>query len=476
MIVSPHAGVANELVIDGDNGYIRELDLRQWATVAVDLLSNQVLLKQMGNRSTEIVKKFSFEAAANGMHAAIIKATNKNRNNYDAIKKILIVSLMRPLGTTGVQTHVNTFTDYLDSISQPWQLVTPFSAPKFLLYPLLVLRRLIAPISPAAAVWLYRNGHAWLLGFALKPVLKLNAKASIYAQCPVSANVALINRRSVTQQIALVVHFNISQADEWADKGMISQEGKIYKGITDFEQRVIPQVDKLIFVSAYMQKKVQERIPEINKVAQQVIPNFVADPTPQSKTSFDADLIAIGTLEPRKNQTYLLDIISAAKNLGKQLTLTLVGDGPDRVLLENKVKKMGISDQVFFKGFVPNGSSLITRHQAFIHVAKIENLPISLIEALAYARPIFATAVGGVPELFIDGVNGRIVPLDDANEAAKIIITALQNQTLLDNFGEAARNHFLNNFEQKLLGNRLCQYLVSSNGLDQNQIKKELLP
>ena len=64
------------------------------------------------------------------------------------IKKIVIVSLMRPSGTTGVQTHVNTFSAYLDSVSQPWQLVTPFSAPKFLLYPFLALRKLIALISP----------------------------------------------------------------------------------------------------------------------------------------------------------------------------------------------------------------------------------------------------------------------------------------------------------------------------------------
>jgi len=378
------------------------------------------------------------------------------------IKKIVIVSLMRPSGTTGVQTHVNTFSAYLDSVSQPWQLVTPFSAPKFLLYPFLALRKLIALISPSAAIWLYRKGHAWLLGLALQRVLKLNPNVTIYAQCPVSANVALAKRSSALQQITLIVHFNISQAEEWAGKGMISVNGQIFRWITDFERKVIPQVDKLVFVSAYMQRQIQDRIPAIAKVKQQVIPNFVADPMPQNQTGVDADLIAIGTLEPRKNQTYLLDIIAEAKAMGKHITLTLIGDGPDRAFLENKANKLGIKDQVYFKGFVPNGSSLIARHQACIHVAKIENLPVTLIEAMAYAKPIFASAVGGVPELFDNGVQGRVIPLDNANEAAKIVVATLQNQILITQLGDAARQHFVRNFDQQLLGKRLSEFIQSS--------------
>jgi glycosyltransferase involved in cell wall biosynthesis len=377
------------------------------------------------------------------------------------VKKIVIVSLMRPSGTTGVQTHVNTFTSYLDSISQPWQLVTPFNAPKALLYFFLVLRRLLEHVSSSAAVWLYRKGHAWLLSIALKPILKRNPESVIYAQCPVSASVALVSRCPTSQKITLVVHFNVSQADEWAGKGMISENGKLYKKIVSFEQRVIPQVDQLVFVSAYMQKQVQSRIPSTVNVNQQIIANFVADPSTQGSTIVVADLIAIGTLEPRKNQSYLLDIVAAAKDLGVRLTLTLVGDGPDRTVLENKAKLLNISEQVDFKGFVPNASSLIAKHQACIHVAKIENLPVTLIEALAYAKPVFASAVGGVPEVFEDGLQGRIVPLDNATAAAKIIVDTLQDKVLVAQYGVAARLRFVNHFEQNLLGNRLCEFITT---------------
>jgi glycosyltransferase involved in cell wall biosynthesis len=242
---------------------------------------------------------------------------------------------------------------------------------------------------------------------------------------------------------------------------MIAQHGQIYQWITDFEERIIPQVDKLVFVSVYMQKQIQERIPGIAKVNQQVIPNFVADPIPQNQSDIDADLIAIGTLEPRKNQTYLLDIIAAAKVLEKRLTLTLLGDGPDRKMLENKAKKLGISDQIYFNGFVPNASSLIPRHQACIHVAKIENLPVTLIEALACARPIFATAVGGVPELFDDGVEGRTLPLDNANLAASIVLETLSELSIMDAMGKCAKHRFSSQFKSSVVGARLLEAINS---------------
>jgi glycosyltransferase involved in cell wall biosynthesis len=376
-------------------------------------------------------------------------------------KTIIILSLMRQSGTTGVQTHVNTFTAYLDSISQPWQLITPFNSSKFLVYTLLAIRLLIELISPTIAVWLYRNGHAWLLGISLKRILKHNPTTCIYAQCPVSASVALAKRQSKNLIVNLIIHFNVSQADEWAEKRMIARNGKIYNQIKEFERHVIPQVDKLIFVSAYMQKLLTERLPEISKVNQQVIPNFVVDPKPQLETTFDADLISIGTLEPRKNQTYLLDIIFEAKKLGSRLTLSLVGDGPDRIILANKAQKLGISEQVTFKGFVPNASLLIPKHKALIHVAKEESFGIVLIEAMSYGLPIFAPHVGGMAEVFKDGIHGRVISLSNLNLATNTIISTLEDQMLMSKYRKASREYFLRNFDEKLLGSCLCDFITN---------------
>jgi glycosyltransferase involved in cell wall biosynthesis len=121
----------------------------------------------------------------------------------------------------------------------------------------------------------------------------------------------------------------------------------------------------------------------------------------------NTDLICIGTLEPRKNQRYALDIVAASVRIGRPLSLTLVGDGPDRMMLESLAQELGIRQQVSFAGFMRNAADLIQTHAGCLHVARLENLPLALIEALSRSVPVFAPAVGGVPEVFADGNEGR---------------------------------------------------------------------
>ena len=75
VIVSPHAGVADELVVDGHNGYVRPLDIQAWTDCALDLLENSDQWRAMGERSLLLVKPYSFESAAEG----IIDATKAAR-------------------------------------------------------------------------------------------------------------------------------------------------------------------------------------------------------------------------------------------------------------------------------------------------------------------------------------------------------------------------------------------------------------
>jgi glycosyltransferase involved in cell wall biosynthesis len=71
IIVSPHAGVANELVCDGENGYVLPLDLELWVKHAVDLLSNETLLEQFSKNSVVKVQPYTYEAAAQGVIDAV---------------------------------------------------------------------------------------------------------------------------------------------------------------------------------------------------------------------------------------------------------------------------------------------------------------------------------------------------------------------------------------------------------------------
>jgi glycosyltransferase involved in cell wall biosynthesis len=169
--------------------------------------------------------------------------------------------------------------------------------------------------------------------------------------------------------------------------------------------------------------------------------------------------VNIGALEPRKNQNYLLDIAAAAKHLGTPLSLTLIGDGPDRSKLQERARSLSINDIVNFKGEIPQAVGLFGDFRACVHASRIENLPISLIEALSMSKPIFAAAVGGVPEIFHDGIEGRYIPLNDAGRAAQCIVEWMKSPGQLALAAQAARRRFAEHFATRKVAPKLSDFL-----------------
>ena len=375
---------------------------------------------------------------------------------------IIIATIMRPEGETGVQTHFNALINYLNANDQPVELITPYSAPLWLVYPLFAVRKLLkGPLS----VWWYRYWHAFFVEMALIKRLKNDSHCIVYAQCPLSANAAFNARVSNKQRVVMVTHFNISQAEEWAGKGMIDKTDKLYQSIQHFEETVLPRLNGLVFVSEFMKQELLKRIPAIRNVNTTIVPNFLADPGLNTHTETTADLINIGTLEARKNQSYLLDIIAALRAQGTPLTLTIVGDGPDRSLLENKAKELKITDLVSFAGFVANAAELITSHKAYIHVAIIENLPVTLLEALARSCPIFAVPAGGVPEILNNNEVGLALPFNDAKSAAQTIANALKNQQWLLQTRISSRETFLKKYSDTIAAENLYYFLKNTDSI-----------
>lgn len=374
--------------------------------------------------------------------------------------KIIIATIMNSNGDTGVQTHFRSFAAYLASHKQNVRIVTPFDAPKWLVYPTFAIRRLLDPVNGTASVWWYRHWHAFFLFGTLRRMLADGLPCVIYAQCPLSADAALRARSTEKQRVVIVVHFNISQADEWAGKGKITVGSSLFQSILRFESDVLPRLDGLVFVSEFMRRELTMRIPDIEKVPYRVIPNFLRDPgLPVQDDSPLRDLICIGTLEPRKNQRYAIEIVAAAKQMGSSLSLTIVGDGVDRIVLKNLTKNLGVADLVNFAGYVKHGADLMRRHRAYLHVAIMESFGIVLVEAMSRGLPVFAPAVGGVPEVFSDGIEGRNIPLDNAHSAACLIIEWLDSDATLKQASIAARSRYLSSFEETRVADKLTVFL-----------------
>lgn len=147
-----------------------------------------------------------------------------------------------------------------------------------------------------------------------------------------------------------------------------------------------------------------------------------------------------------KNHRMLLDAFASARAGDPRLRLVLMGDGPERQALVEQAERLQIDDAVVFAGLVDNAAGLLPGFDIAVLSSNEEGFPNAVMEALASRVPVVATAVGGVVELVSDGVEGFVVPPDDAAAMATGILTLAQDPELRETMGEAGRARIARQF------------------------------
>jgi len=122
--------------------------------------------------------------------------------------------------------------------------------------------------------------------------------------------------------------------------------------------------------------------------------------------------------------------------------LVVVGTGPLEAELKGLAVRLGIGERVVFAGFREDMPAVLNAFDVFTLASDSEGCPMALLEAMAAGRPVLATAVGGVPELVVDGVTGLLVPARSPIALAKAI-AALEDDALRARLGAAGRERAL---------------------------------
>lgn len=380
---------------------------------------------------------------------------------------VVIATLLRREGPSGVQTHLGEFERYLRGRELPVSLVTAFSAAGVMGWGAFGLRRMVEPLSGAAGVLWYGWSHRVFLERGLRRALGSLGPAIVYCQCPVSAAAALGARRGPEQRVVLAVHFLVSQADEWVVKHKIVREGRAFRTIRELERQVVREVDGVVFVSDAARSALW--LGEVPGVPTVTIPNFVAMPRALPGMPKKADLVTVGSLEAHKNHTFLLETLAAAARSGHRYTLDIVGDGPERRSLARRSHALGLDEQVRLLGAVPRAARLLPGYRAYVHAATREALPLAVIEAMAAGLPVLAAPVGGIPQLFDDPAEGRFWPLDDPCAAAELLVALLSDESVRADAGAAARRRACAQFDAAVVGDALHRFLVDPPGAPREQ-------
>jgi glycosyltransferase involved in cell wall biosynthesis len=163
----------------------------------------------------------------------------------------------------------------------------------------------------------------------------------------------------------------------------------------------------------------------------------------------------VANLFPRKGHEYLIEAVYRIAEEAPDARCLIVGTGDDRYgeMLARLTREKGLDGIVIFAGFQPDVSPYLAAFDLFVLPSVMEGFGIVLIEAMAMAKPVVATSVGGIPEVIDDGVTGFLVPPRDPESLVRKIRFLLAHPEVRAKMGEAGRLRVLARFStERMIG------------------------
>lgn len=234
------------------------------------------------------------------------------------------------------------------------------------------------------------------------------------------------------------------------------------------EKRALRKADGIISVSKYtaeVTKKLFNLKTEIT-----IIPNSIDIDKFQTKvtTVTDATILYFGTLIPKKGLLELPFIFNEVLKKQPGARLILIGkDSADKQSGSNST--WGLMQPLFTPEALDNTDylGLVSYNEISDHIAKAtvcvfptfaEALPVSWIEAMALKKAIVASNIGWAPEVIDEGINGFLVHPKNHKEYAMKIIRFLEDSTLRESFGEAARKKVEQSFAMEVVAEQSLNF------------------
>jgi glycosyltransferase involved in cell wall biosynthesis len=162
------------------------------------------------------------------------------------------------------------------------------------------------------------------------------------------------------------------------------------------------------------------------------------DPNLAARLRLPPEALVFGTvsvLRSWKGHLYLLEALKYLLEEGLAASLIIVGDGPYRPVIEDKIQEMGLAPQVRLVGHQENVPDWLALMDAFVLASYAnEGVPQALLQALAMGKPVAATRTGGIPEVIVPGETGLLAPPRNSQALAQNMSRLVRDAALREKF------------------------------------------
>ena len=243
----------------------------------------------------------------------------------------------------------------------------------------------------------------------------------------------------------------------WRKRTIITYHGgeakEYFSKHAAFVRRWLSRADEVIVLSGFLKEIFdQHQIPCV------VIPNIVVlRPQTERTTTIAPKFISIRHLEPLYNITCVLQAYEQVLKQYPEASLDILGQGSMRAELEAYVQEHKLTGGVTFVGQVPNDKiyDYFANASIMLSAPKIDNMPVSILEAMNAGLLVISSRVGGVPYMIEDGKTGLLFESENSNDLADKMLWALEHpaevQTITTNAQAEVQKYEWENVKQQLM-------------------------
>lgn len=233
--------------------------------------------------------------------------------------------------------------------------------------------------------------------------------------------------------------------------GPLINEVKKSRNLKSFLKFVLRKSSFIVCQGDFWKNFFQDLIPHSNINKLIVIPNWIdldnykfspvkSNDNTQSQNLFR--ILFMGWIQKDKGVFDIFNAVAGCTFGSSKIEFTFLGDGPDRIELEEKFKSLGTEFSVLFPGWVYGDTKLdyLNQSHIFILPSYAEGMPNSLMEAMASGVASIATNVGAVPDLIQNNQTGILVNTNNPEEIRKAISLLISNEDFRYSLISNARN------------------------------------